>query len=970
MPPERLAKLKRRLKERQTPELQAKYDLVRQSFIGKERKGTQEVQEIIGDNDQDDFFPQFEAKLWDNECKFSVRYLSDEEGDEEVSTDREKVKWRKGREEVRFYDKPQNERHESGEFEFDIVLDEYTGKHEWLFSIRTRGLRFSRESIDNIPEDRRKGLDMPAWIDGGYVVYHDTKKNHVIGRKNYATGKVCNIPLPLAIDANGQQIYGTVDIDEQKGEMRVGISEEWLKQAAYPVTVDPTFGYTSIGASAYEIAVYGDYSYCFAGVDAPANDGTLDKITGYFSGTTSGTCTVSVGLYEKDGAGANSHDLISSVNQSISGTAAWRDFTFSSESVLAAETYLLAAVGDHTTLASGNWYFNIRLDTSGGTNSYTEGYNGPPLADPWNTSYFGSYQVSIYATYTLTASSSPPTVTTQAVSSIGETTATGNGNVTDDGGETITERGVCWNTGGTPTTADSKSTSAGTTGAFTASMTGLSGGVTYYVRAYAINSEGTSYGSEVSFTTLAPLEQEGFAFGDDDGSESAHTLDTQDTNVTAPLGTKTIRMLIEASGNPASKAFKLKYQKNGSGGYVDVPVGAGAGGSPTNGRAAFVAAYDPSIYWELNSTNLGTNYGDDTTGNDDNTAVASGDISTQDSYEGMNSQNDDGANSWFDTEIVTDAAMLVYIPAGLTHGNVYGLFHNGGGTHAQSMGLRATATGVEVGITHNANGSDQDALVYEIPDASLPGWFAISGQFSGEGGAQGDMGLWVDGVKVRNGTRGTQLAYGSGDPDFGNSNADAILAANVLDPASYSGGNWSGFGAITSSGILIANFTIDNPNHTNTSPNGNGDTWHEDYYTDHITIDTNELYISTSSNVAAGGEATTARLTAPSGKTTGDFDTGRRWDDENGSDSIDITSDDYTELEWVLTTQSPATTSDYFDFRVYDGDTVLDTYTVTPRWTIGTADTISEAGKVAWANISQAGTVTKANIAAIGGVNT
>lgn len=96
----------------------------------------------------------------------------------------------------------------------------------------------------------------------------------------------------------------------------------------------------------------------------------------------------------------------------------------------------------------------------------------------------------------------PPTVTTQAVTSIQRYTATGNGNVTDTGGA-ITERGVCWNTAGTPTTADSTAhdhTSA--TGAFTMPMTGLNPSTKYYARAYCINATGTAYGSEVEFTTL------------------------------------------------------------------------------------------------------------------------------------------------------------------------------------------------------------------------------------------------------------------------------------------------------------------------------------------------------------------------------------------------------------------------------------------------------------------------------------
>lgn len=95
-----------------------------------------------------------------------------------------------------------------------------------------------------------------------------------------------------------------------------------------------------------------------------------------------------------------------------------------------------------------------------------------------------------------------PTVTTQVVSGILSLLATGNGTVTLDGGKTITERGICWKTSSGPTTADSKVTSGGTTGVFTASMTGLSRNVTYYVKAYATNSIGTSYGAEVSFTTI------------------------------------------------------------------------------------------------------------------------------------------------------------------------------------------------------------------------------------------------------------------------------------------------------------------------------------------------------------------------------------------------------------------------------------------------------------------------------------
>ena len=94
-----------------------------------------------------------------------------------------------------------------------------------------------------------------------------------------------------------------------------------------------------------------------------------------------------------------------------------------------------------------------------------------------------------------------PTVTTAAVSEVTSTTATCGGNVTDDGGATVTARGVCWSTSHNPTTSGSHTTNGSGTGSFTSSITGLTAGTTYYVRAYATNSVGTAYGSEVSFTT-------------------------------------------------------------------------------------------------------------------------------------------------------------------------------------------------------------------------------------------------------------------------------------------------------------------------------------------------------------------------------------------------------------------------------------------------------------------------------------
>ncbi len=110
-----------------------------------------------------------------------------------------------------------------------------------------------------------------------------------------------------------------------------------------------------------------------------------------------------------------------------------------------------------------------------------------------------------------------PSITTQAATSVGTTTATGNGNVTSLGVPNPTAHGVCWNTTGNPTilhsTADNGAKDS--TGAFTASMTGLTPNTTYYVRAYATNAADTTYGTQISFTTsgVAPTASTDAASG-------------------------------------------------------------------------------------------------------------------------------------------------------------------------------------------------------------------------------------------------------------------------------------------------------------------------------------------------------------------------------------------------------------------------------------------------------------------------
>ncbi len=94
-----------------------------------------------------------------------------------------------------------------------------------------------------------------------------------------------------------------------------------------------------------------------------------------------------------------------------------------------------------------------------------------------------------------------PTLTTTTASSITGFTALSGGVISSSGGSAITDRGVCWNTSGYPTNEDPHISLGSGSDTFTATITGLSLETTYYLRAYAVNNDGTGYGDEQIFTT-------------------------------------------------------------------------------------------------------------------------------------------------------------------------------------------------------------------------------------------------------------------------------------------------------------------------------------------------------------------------------------------------------------------------------------------------------------------------------------
>jgi hypothetical protein len=152
------------------------------------------------------------------------------------------------------------------------------------------------------------------------------------------------------------------------------------------------------------------------------------------------------------------------------------------------------------TYGSSGWYQVTFTATTAGT--YRLGFGAfnmfDQALDPW--AFIDNAEGG-------TSAPGEPIVTTDAVTNIMLPNATSGGEVVDGGSSpAITARGICWNTTGSPTLADDFTVDGSGFGTFTSTLTGLSNGQTYYVRAYATNSVDTYYGGTVTFSTGAVPE--------------------------------------------------------------------------------------------------------------------------------------------------------------------------------------------------------------------------------------------------------------------------------------------------------------------------------------------------------------------------------------------------------------------------------------------------------------------------------
>ncbi len=149
---------------------------------------------------------------------------------------------------------------------------------------------------------------------------------------------------------------------------------------------------------------------------------------------------------------------------------------------------------------------NFKTMDGSGIGSFSRGITGLPTG---TTFYIRAYATNsigtAYGNQIVASTLTLATLTTIAATGITSGKAISGGNITSDGGSTITSRGVVWGTTANPTISGNKTIDGTGSGTFNSNLSSLIPNTTYHVRAYAISAAGTSYGNEITFTTLPSL---------------------------------------------------------------------------------------------------------------------------------------------------------------------------------------------------------------------------------------------------------------------------------------------------------------------------------------------------------------------------------------------------------------------------------------------------------------------------------
>ena len=281
---------------------------------------------------------------------------------------------------------------DKGRLKWDVKIASHpaTNVFEWdMLSSAELEFYYQPELPDS---EIKKGSIRPPEVIGSYAVYcgksghfKDASKNTIA---NYATGKLAHIYRPLCRDAKGVEAWADLLIGA--GKLRITIPQKYLDDAAYPVMLDPTFGYTSNGASSENSLAYHNSSKV-----TPAESGTISSYSAYIR-FTGGDDTLYLGIYSDDGASPshpNTRLEYGTVAVSQNAGFTWNTVTGMSYAFTGSTVYWLGRGPGNGSVS----VFQEAYDSGSANESWYK--NGNTLPDPFGTDATSGFQSKIYSNY-------------------------------------------------------------------------------------------------------------------------------------------------------------------------------------------------------------------------------------------------------------------------------------------------------------------------------------------------------------------------------------------------------------------------------------------------------------------------------------------------------------------------------------------------------------------------------------------
>jgi len=268
--------------------------------------------------------PEIKFEMWHGESVFSIKLNSDNSRMVHTTLDnyRYDCKFDNGSTHSVF-------QLSDGNLEWLIKLDSQPASNIMNFDISVNNLMLYYQDTALFTDDII--YNGPDWAQGSYSVYHRNRRNNIIHispkdtlRELYETGKAFHIRRPQAFDSGNTTAWCDLHIDTLARQLSIAIPQDFLDHAVYPLTIDPTFGKTSVGAWDLTIANYRHNVLWNIG-NAVTGSGQLTN--GYVccdvNGILDGTIQVMVHAYSKGDGLDDSRFVASSSPVDLIDTAAY-----------------------------------------------------------------------------------------------------------------------------------------------------------------------------------------------------------------------------------------------------------------------------------------------------------------------------------------------------------------------------------------------------------------------------------------------------------------------------------------------------------------------------------------------------------------------------------------------------------------------------------------------------------------------